>query len=88
LDFIWWLATNFTVLYYKDELSVDLSSSFYHPHGYMLLKTNEKMARGYMLLKTNEKMARGYMLLKTNEKMARGYMLLKQMRRWHVGISS
>ena len=35
---------------------MDLSSSFNHPHGYILLKTNEEMALGFMLLKTNEEM--------------------------------
>ncbi|CDQ71450.1 unnamed protein product [Oncorhynchus mykiss] len=38
------------------ELHVDLNSSFNHPRGYRLLKTNEEMARGYMLLKTNKEM--------------------------------
>jgi hypothetical protein len=44
LDIIWWMATNFNVHYHKQQdWSVNLSSSFNHPRGYMLLKTNEEM---------------------------------------------
>ena len=43
-DCIWRLATNFKVHYHHQlDWSVDLSSSFNHPRGYMLLKTNEEM---------------------------------------------
>ena len=57
LDFIWRLATNFKVHSHNHlDWSVELSSSFNHSHGHMLLKTNDKMPRGYILLKSNEEM--------------------------------
>ena len=55
LDFIWWLATNFTVHYYN-RLECGRQFIFKSLTWDMLLKNNEEMARGYMLLKSNEEM--------------------------------